>query len=124
MKINTQGFTLIEVLIALVILAIALTAIIKSTSQNIRDTTYLQNKTIATWVGTYIVNKARAGLLQLPAQPSSLKQETEMLNRQWSWQASMNPTANPRIKTIEVSVFLPANHAKLTTLVSYVYISQ
>lgn len=63
------GFTLIEVLIALAILSISLTAIIKATSQNIKDTAYLQEKTLALWVGLNELNEARAGYIRLPEQP-------------------------------------------------------
>jgi general secretion pathway protein I len=61
-----RGFTLIEVLIALAILSIALTAIIKATSQNIRDTAYIQHKMIAHYVALDVINAARAGLINLP----------------------------------------------------------
>ena len=60
---NHKGFTLIEVLIALAILAIALTAVIEATSKNIQNTLYLQNKTIASWVGLEIINEAKINFL-------------------------------------------------------------
>ncbi len=56
------GLTLIEVLIALAIVGIAMTAIIKATSQNIRSTAYLQNKLIAMWVGQQVSNEMLAGI--------------------------------------------------------------
>jgi general secretion pathway protein I len=116
---NNRGFTLIEVLIALVILSIALTAIIKSTSQNIKDTAYLQHKMIAAWVGNEIINEARIGLLKLPAAPDSLKDETTMLGEKWTWQATMTPTPNPRIQKIVVDV---AQDKPFIHLVSYLYV--
>ena len=103
MKKNSAGFTLIEVLIALAILSIALTAIIKSTSENIKNTAYLQNKTIATWVGTEIINEMRAGVLPIPT-TDTVEQETEMLGKKWVWQAETTSTPNPRIKKIIVTV--------------------
>lgn len=119
---NNSGFTLIEVLVALAILSIAMTAIILSTSQNIKDTLYLQNKTVATWVGTQVVNETRAGLLKPPLAPDSLKDETEMLNKRWSWEASLKDTPNPHIKEINVMVFDKANKQLLSQLRSYFYI--
>ncbi|HLB58283.1 MAG TPA: type II secretion system minor pseudopilin GspI, partial [Gammaproteobacteria bacterium] len=80
---NKAGFTLIEVLIALAILSIALTAIIQSTSQNIKDTLYLQNKTIAIWVGSELIAEVEAGILKVPAAPDKLTQEVEMLEQEW-----------------------------------------
>jgi general secretion pathway protein I len=118
---KNHGFTLIEVLIALAILSIALTAIIKSTSQNIRDTTYIQNKNIANWVGSQVINEVRAGILVLPTPPDNLEQTTEMLGQSWRWQANLIATPNPQIMEIHVAVFKKSSDAKLISLVSYLY---
>jgi general secretion pathway protein I len=118
---NNAGFTLIEVLIALAILSIALTAIIKSTSQNIKDTAYIQTKTIATWVGTQAINEARVGITTFPLSPAKLSQETEMLGRKWTWEGSMSPTPNIHIKKINVTVFDQTHH-QISQLNSYVYV--
>lgn len=119
------GLTLIEVLIALSIISIALTAIIKATSQNIRTTGYLQTKTIAMWVGQQVLNEARVNLLRLPNSPDTLKQSTTMLGHDWFWEADQQDTPNKRIKKIEVKVFAkePEDDAApaLITLESYVY---
>jgi len=118
---KTEGFTLIEVLVALAILSIALTAIIKSTSQNIKDTLYLQNKTIAMWTGTNMLNEIRAGILIVPAAPDHLETETESLGQQWICKANVIATPNPKIKEINVDVYEKVSQRKLAHLVSYVY---
>ncbi len=112
------GFTLIEVLIALAILAIALTAIIKVTAQNIRDTTYIQNKTIAAWIGTEIINEIRAGITNIP---DHLEKNIVILNQPWSWEANSLPTPNKHIQEIQVRVFKQPNHQHLINLTSYIY---
>ena len=111
-----QGFTLIEVLISLAILAIALTAVIKATTQTIRDTLYLENKTIATWVGTQIINEARVKLLT-----ESTESQTEMLNQEWPWQLEIKPTPNPHIQKLIVQVFSPTTKEMIVELESYHY---
>lgn len=120
---NHRGFTLIEVLIALAILSIALTAIIQSTSQHIRDTTYIQNKTIANWVGTQVMNELRTGILKFPQTSSTMEQQMEMLGRTWVWKAHGVATPNKNIQEIDVEVFEKTNHSKLITLVGYLYAS-
>ena len=116
------GFTLIEVLIALAILSIALTAIIKATSQNIKDTIYLQDKTIAHWVGLSVMNEARAGMLKLSAQSEKITDETETLGEKWTWDAALKATRNPHITEIDVDVYRRSDNAKLASLVSYSYV--
>lgn len=122
---NTMGMTLIEVLIALAIISIALTAVIKATTQNIRSTAYLQDKTMALWVGQEVLSEARTGVLRLPSAPDRLKQKTEMLGRDWYWQAGEERTPNKNIKKILVSVFANEEEddeaSPLITLESYVY---
>lgn len=106
---RSAGMTLIEVLVALAIVAIALTAVIKASSQNIRGTTYLQNKTMAMWVGKNVLNEVRVGLIQLPSGPDTYKSSTMMLGREWHYSASLKRTANAHIRKIEVKVFDQAN---------------
>ena len=116
---KSNGLTLIEVLIALAILSIALTAIIKATSQNVRDTLYLQNKTLATWVGTEVVNAVRAGAIHLPEAPASTEKDTVMLNQTWTWKAALNPTPNPHIQEIDVTVFTKPQHNQTAHVMGY-----
>ena len=99
-----QGLTLIEVLIALAIIGIALTAIIKSTSQNIRGTSYLADKTMALWVAQDVMNRAQVGLLSLP-DSDQVDESTTLLDREWYWQAKQETTPNKHIFKISVSVF-------------------
>lgn len=121
---NSCGLTLIEVLIALAIVAIAMTAVIKATSQTIRSTTYLQNKTIAMWVSSQVINEARVGVLRLPFAPDKLKQHTKMLGQDWYWQAQQEATPNKRIAKITVQVFARENdndEASLFKMESFIY---
>jgi general secretion pathway protein I len=118
---NKAGFTLIEVLIALVILSIALTAIIKSTSQNIKDTLYVQKKTIALLVGNQVMNEILVGLRKPPIAPDTLKNKTTMLNENWTWEASLKPTPTQHVQEINVDVF---QRTHLIHLVSYLYAQQ
>ena len=123
-KQSEIGLALIEVLVALAILSIALTAIIKSASQNIRNTLYLQNKTIATWIGANAINTIRMGLLKAPNPPDHLIHTSNTLGQNWSWQAVLEATPNPHIKQINIDVFHQPDNHKLAHLESYLYVSQ
>jgi len=116
---NNRGFTLIEVLIALAIIAIALTAVMKSTSLSIRNHIYLQNKTIALWVAEDVINQTRVGLLQLSDSESGTENQTMMFNQAWSWKAWLKPTANAGIQEIDVEVFEKDSKNRLIKLTGY-----
>ncbi len=118
---SETGLTLIEVLIAMAILSIALTAVIKSTSQNIKNTLYLQNRTIGTWIAEDIINNIRVGVIKVPAEPDKLSQETTVLGENWSYEATLTTTPNPHIKEIKVTVYLLPDNKSLAHLSSYLY---
>ena len=115
------GFTLIEVLIALAIIGIAMSAIIKAASQNIKDTHYLQQKTMATWVGTEVIHATQAGILKLPKEPDDLQEETDMLGQTWSWKAHLAPTPNPKVQEIKVNVFYHSEESPLASMTGFYY---
>jgi general secretion pathway protein I len=122
---STIGLTLIEVLVALAIVSIAMTAIVKAISQNIRSTTYLQDKTMAMYVGQQVLNEARVDLLTLPPEADRMNEKTCMLGRTWYWQVKQTETPNQHIKKIEVSVFAsdPTDEiaAPIITMGSFLY---
>jgi general secretion pathway protein I len=100
-----SGLTLIEVLVALAIIAISLTAVIKAGSQNIRGTNYLQNKMIALWVGREVMSEVQVGLLKLSEGGDGTSNAVNMLGQDWFWRAQEEATANARIKRIRVRVY-------------------
>ena len=87
-KINS-GFMLLEVLIALFIIALLMAALIKSTTDNARDLIIIKNKTIASWAASNMLANIQLGLLT----PSSSKINltVTMLNQQWAETATFQP---------------------------------
>jgi len=120
------GLTLIEVLIALAIVAIAMTAVMKATSQTIRANHYLENKTIALWVAKQIISEVQTHRLKLSDTGDSLKNKTNSLGRDWYWQADLASTPNKHIHILHVKVYENASEeneegAPLISLESYIY---
>lgn len=115
------GLTLIEVLIALTIVSVAMLAIIKATSENIRATNYLQDKTYAAWVAQNLLNEFKVKMVRFPNAPDHLKGETIMLDRTFYFQASQDLTPNRHINKIIIDVFTDAEQEEnpITHLESY-----
>ena len=103
-KSKQVGFTLIEVLIALVILAIALTAVMKCAGQDTKNVLYLEQKTIAGLVGMNVMNEVRVGLLKVQSASGPLTGTSIMLNKEWKWEVSLSETPQPSIQKIKVDV--------------------
>lgn len=100
---NTQGFTLMEVLLALAILAIALTALFKITAQNVAQTQRLKEKSISHWVAMQGVNAVQLGLI-----PVQLNQEvtqvTMFLGQRWYWRAKVTSSPIPSVEKITIKI--------------------
>ncbi len=99
---KNSGFTLIEVTVALLVLAIALSAIIKAVSDNISNAAYLRDKTIAHWVA---MNKMTELHISngLPA-TGSTKGEMEMAGREWFWETNITATEDNYVHKLSVEV--------------------
>ena len=116
---SARGFTLIEVLVALAVLAIALSAIIKTMSANTLNSIYLRDRTLAQWVA---LNKITE--LQLSEDwPSPGKNDgsTVLGNHEWFWEAEIKTTPDNDVQTVTLRVRdrRDAEHP-VTTLQGYI----
>ena len=98
------GFTLIEVLIAMMIIAIAFTAILKATENSLVATSHLKSRVTAHWVSEEILTAAQMGSLQLPIDNRELTGETMMLGQMYQWQITNKKTTSKNISQLTVSV--------------------
>jgi len=119
MKRSTLGFTLMEVLVALVIISISLTAIIKNTSQNIRNTQYLQTKIVTELLAQSILNEALTHLITLTPQVRNQEKDIVAFNRTYHYLVDLTDSENVHIKKIHVQI--SQNEKPLTQLTTYQY---
>ena len=103
MKKSCHGFTLIEVLIALVIISIALTALLKATGQNLNTAQRIQGKTISHWVAMQGVAMVQLNLLPIQLN-QEITQATHLLNQHWYWRVRLKSTAINHMQQIDVRV--------------------
>ena len=103
MKSASKGFTLIEVLLALAIIAIALTALIKATAQTVAGTSRIKDKSISHWVAMQGVSVIQLGLLNLSG-TQEVFHATNMLGQRWYWKAQLQPTLVNHMQQINITV--------------------
>lgn len=99
---RSAGFTLIEVLVALSIIAIALTALFKATAQNVANTQRIKEKTISHWIAMQGVTLIQLGLLQVGNQ--EVTKVTSMLGQRWYWRAKVSSTPLKSLQQITITV--------------------
>ncbi|HET7315515.1 type II secretion system minor pseudopilin GspI [Salinisphaera sp.] len=103
MTTHARGFTLVEVLIALAVVAIALVAFVSAGAQNADYATYIQQRTIA-----QIVARNRLVEYQTAANwPDTGKREDDvtMAGRHWHWEADIQSTADASVRRVDVRVY-------------------
>lgn len=97
-----RGFTLLEVLVALAVLAIALAALIKGGADNARAAAYLRDKTLAQWVAMNVVAEQQLAAKWLD--PGKKQGSEEMANHEWYWELTVAKTFDDDIRRLEVAV--------------------
>lgn len=112
-----SGFTLLEVMVALAILAISLGAAIKSASTNAVNAAYLREKTLAQWVAMNVVAE-----LQLQAQwpeAGERRGRVDMAGITWKWDAQISPTFDADIRRLDVKVAMSEPNSERAQVVGY-----
>jgi type II secretion system protein I len=102
MQKKQLGFTLLEVMVALVVLSIGLGALLVATSQNIRAYQRLEAHMAENWVSMQSINLLRLGLTQLQDnQPSYTV--TQIKNLKIYTKLEKKTTPQPFMKQIKIS---------------------
>lgn len=99
---SQRGFTLLEILVALAILATAMGALIKGGSQSAATASYLRDKSYAHWVAQNKVTELQLARKWLT--PGSNKGSSTMAGEEWFWNIKVAKTFDADVQRIDVSV--------------------
>jgi type II secretion system protein I len=87
---KNNAFTLIEILIALVILAIAFMAVLRTTQSNIISAIHVKSALASDWVAMNIYSEIQLGIIQLPKSNAPVQGTMSMLQSDWNWSISLD----------------------------------
>ena len=101
-RVRSAGFTLVEVLIALTVVAIGLGAAVAVVNQSVYNAYSLQQKTLASWVAENKLAEIRAAA----AVPDfdEADGDSELGGRFWRWNAEVLETGVENVTRIEIGV--------------------
>ncbi len=101
-----RGFTLVEILVALAIVAVALAAGMRALAQGADTASALKARTLALWVAQ---NRLAAAQLSTPWPAlGNASGEVVQAGSRFVWRASIGSTPNPAFRRIEITVADPA----------------
>lgn len=107
MQPRNSGFTLVEVMVALAVVAVALPALLFTLYQQIDGTAYLRDRSFAQMVAANkmtelrLISRARSSLL-MGTDSGTL----ELADREWHWRVATEATEAPEFYRVEVRVGL------------------
>lgn len=116
-----QAFTLVEVLIALAILAIALSAAVRAASVAVDSAHDSKLRTLATWIAQDRIALANAQVMtsaRLPSVGTSNDSQTSA-GIDFGIQTSVGDTPNPAFRKLDVRVLRPGDSQALVIMTTY-----
>lgn len=110
------GFTLIEVMVALVVVTLGMTAVYMQLSQYASNAIYLRDKTLASWIGSNTVTE----LSIQPDWPETGDEELEVpfADRLWTVTIEITETEVDNLRRADVSIALAERPDRIIHTVS------
>ncbi len=101
MNRRANGFTLIELMIAMAVFAIAGVAVMRATTEHIRAMGIIEEMTMAGYVAE---NQLQLARLDTRWPPQAAEGETEMAKNRWKWVLEVLETEDAEFRMLKVTV--------------------
>jgi general secretion pathway protein I len=100
--LNSRGFTLLEILVALAVLGLVAAAALRTSGNAVNNVFYLKQQTMAHWVA---MNKAAELELSEPWRDDNTRTGVEnFADRQWHWSITGHETPDQDMRRFEIAV--------------------
>ena len=117
---KSKGFTLVEVLVALLILAIVMLAVGVASSNAIRDTTRIKQHMLAPWVAENVLTQMQIGEISVPTSGDIQQQSISMDGYTWYWSGKVGDPAFASFVPVTVGVSVSASANPIVHHTGYV----
>jgi general secretion pathway protein I len=99
---DNRGFTLVEVVVALAIVAIGMLAVFKTIGDTVNNISTLRDRSFAAWIADNRITEVRLSG-QMPSVDET-EGDLEYAGRRWHWVAKVAQTPVDGLRRIDVSV--------------------
>lgn len=115
---RSRGFTLIEVMVALVVASLALVAVMASTSQMIDAGTSMRDRTYAAWIAQNKIAEMR--LANTEPEVSTSNGEVDFADLEWGWTATVSETGVEYLYRVDVEVSFAGSDDVIRTVTGFI----
>jgi len=108
--LKSRGFTLVEVLVALVVVALGLTALMVAVNGTARTSGFLRDKSLAQWIALNRLTEVRLNVTKFGQNTDT--GELDFGSRKWHYDTRYFDTSIPSMKRVVVRVYQGEAKAK------------
>lgn len=113
-----RGFTLVEVMVALAIAALALGAVAAAVSQMIDSATAMEQRTYASWIGQNKIAELR--LANVVPEVGEDSDDVTFAGREWRWESTISETGVEGLYRVDVDVSLAGTEGVIRTVTGFI----
>jgi general secretion pathway protein I len=107
---KANGFTLVEVMVAMAIVALSISALLFSTGKQVENSSWLREKILAQWVALNVLQEAQLKARVTDAFPEEKSSgETKLADRPWQWEMQTTATDDKDIMRLDVNIYAGDN---------------
>jgi len=112
------GFTLIEVMVALAIVALSLSAVVASVSQMVQAASAVQERTYASWIAQNKISEIR--LSNASAEVSETDDQVTFASVEWSLRTTISETGVENLYRVDVAVSYADHDEVVRTVTGFI----
>lgn len=115
---RSAGFTLLEVMVALGIAALSLTAVTAAMSQMVDAANSMKDRTYASWIAQNKIAELR--LSNIVPEVSEDSGEVEYAGLEWTWRSTISETGVENLYRVDVAVSFVDSDAVIRTVTGFI----
>ena len=115
---QSRGFTLVEVMVALAIIAIALTAVAAKMGRMVDTSNAMRERTYASWIAQNKITELR--LANTLPEVSSTSGDIDFANSNWEWRAVVSESGIENLYRVDVTITYPGTDDVIRTVTGFI----